>query len=119
MQLMNEMVNKKATQNVKLHADNQGVIALAKDPIRKERHKHIDIKYHFIKSEIEMGTITLNYIPTEDNVADIFTKSTSKSNLHMPLKLIGQWLLEQYEQWTIFYFLKMDRNACLSGSVKM
>ena len=83
MQLMNEMVNKKVVHCVKLYADNQGAIALAKDPIRKERSKHIDIKYHFIKSEIEMGTITLNFIPTEDNIADIFTKSTSRNNLHM------------------------------------
>jgi len=49
MQLMNEMADKKAMQSVKLSADNQGAIALAKDPIRKERSKHIDIKYHFIK----------------------------------------------------------------------
>ena len=90
MQLMNEMVNKKVVHCVKLYADNQGAIALAKDPIRKERSKHIDIKYHFIKSEIEMGTITLNFIPTEDNIADIFTKSTSRNNLHMSMKVIGQ-----------------------------
>ena len=79
MQLMNEMVDKKVIHSVKLYADNQGGIALAKDRIRKERSDHIDIKYHFIKSEMEMGTITLNYIPTEDNVADIFTKLTSKT----------------------------------------
>ena len=84
------MVDKKAIQSVKLYADNQGAIALAKDPIRKERSKHIDIKYHFINSKIEMGKIILTYIPTEDNVADIFTKSTSKIKLHMSLILIGQ-----------------------------
>ena len=90
MQLMNETVDKEALRNVKLYADNQGAITLAKDPIRKERSKHIDIKYHFIKSEIETGTITLNYIPTEDNIADIFTKPTSKNKLHMSMKVIGQ-----------------------------
>ena len=49
MQVMNEMVDKRAIQSVKLYADNQGAIALAKGPIRKERSKHIDIKNHFIK----------------------------------------------------------------------
>ena len=90
MQQMNEMVDKKATLCVKLYADNQGAIALAKDPIRKERPKHIDIKCHYIKSEIKIGTITLNYIPTEDNIAYIFTKSTGKNNLHMSMTVIGQ-----------------------------
>ena len=55
-----------------------------------ERSKHIDIKYHFIKSEIEKGTVTLTYIPTEDNPADIFMKSTNKNTLQMSTKLIGQ-----------------------------
>ena len=61
-----------------------------------------------------MGTITLNCIPTEDNVADISTQLLNKNNLHMSLKLIGQWLLQQCEQWTVLYFIKVDRNACLS-----
>ena len=68
----------------------KGAIALAKDPSRRERSKRIDIKYHFIKSEIEMGTMALNYILIEDNIADIFTKSISKNNLLMSTKVIRQ-----------------------------
>ena len=50
LQFMNEIVDKETIRRVKLYADNQGVIALAKDPIRQERSNHIDIKYHFMKS---------------------------------------------------------------------
>ena len=88
MQLMNEMIDKKTIQYVNLYANNQGAIELAKDPIRKERSKYIDINYHFMKSEIEMGTITLNYSPTEDNITHI-TKSTSRNHLHISMKVIG------------------------------
>ena len=89
-QLMNEITRTKVIQNVKINCDNQGAIALAKDLIRKERSKHIDIKYHFINSEIQRGTISLNYIPTNDNIADVFTKSITRNKLQMLTKLLGQ-----------------------------
>lgn len=67
--------------NVTLYADNQGAIALAKNPVHHQRSKHIDIKYHFIRSEIRDGIVALNYVSTADNVADIFTKPVSKDKL--------------------------------------
>ena len=54
---------------------------MAKNPMFHKRSKHIDIKYHFIRNEIQLGTINLEYVASEDNVADIFTKSTSKIKL--------------------------------------
>ena len=45
------------------------------------RSEHIDIKYHFIQSEIQAGTIKLEYVPAEDNVADIFTKPATTATL--------------------------------------
>ena len=49
--------------------DNQGAMNLAKNPVQHQRSKHIDIKYHFIRSEIQEGRISLDYIPTEENAA--------------------------------------------------
>ena len=62
---------------VRLFADNQGAIALAKNPVHHQRTKHIDIKYHFIRFAIEEGIIDLQYIPTGENIADQFTKPLS------------------------------------------
>ena len=61
--------------------DNQGAMNLAKNPVQHQRSKHIDIKYHFIRSEIQEGRISLEYIPTEENVADLFTKPASRVKL--------------------------------------
>ena len=61
--------------------DNQGAMNLAKNPVQHQRSKHIDIKYHFIRSEIQKGQISLEYIPTEENVADVFTKPASRVKL--------------------------------------
>ena len=55
-------------------ADNQGAIVLAKDNKFHARTKHIDLCYHFVHEAIKDGKITMKYIPTLDNIVDIFTK---------------------------------------------
>jgi hypothetical protein len=61
-----------------LKSDNQGAIALAKNPVHHARTKHIDIRHHFIRDTIESGQINLEYCRTEDMTADIFTKGLAK-----------------------------------------
>jgi len=58
-----------------VHADNQGAIALAQNPISHSRAKHIDIHFHFIRECIERNEIKLQYISTHQMVADILTKA--------------------------------------------
>jgi hypothetical protein len=70
-----------APSTVTLYADSQSAIALAKNPVHHQRSKHIDIKYHFIRSEIHDKIIDLQYVPSEDNLADIFTKAATKNKL--------------------------------------
>ena len=71
---------KHAAEISKHYYNNQGAIALAKNPGFHARSKHIDIQYHFIRSHIdqEKGTINLLYCPTEDRTADILTKGLSR-----------------------------------------
>ena len=57
-----------------IHCDNQSSIVLAKNPVVHQRSKHIDIKFQFIHDEINRGSLLLEYIETEKNVADIFMK---------------------------------------------
>ena len=42
---------------VLLYVDNQGALALAKNPVHHQRSKHIDIKYHFIRSEMNRASL--------------------------------------------------------------
>ena len=66
---------------VYLHVDNQGAIALARNPVQHQMSKHIDIKYHFVILEIQRGCIQLEYVQSVHNVADIFTKPANKARL--------------------------------------
>lgn len=65
-------------QPLVIREDNQGAIALAKNPVGHKRTKHIDIKHHFIREVVQRGTIALEYCPTNQMVADILTKPLAK-----------------------------------------
>jgi transposase InsO family protein len=64
---------------VPIYCDNKSAKDLAHNPVHHERTKHIDIRYHRIREFILDGTIALFYVKSEDNPADIFTKSVSIS----------------------------------------
>ena len=59
-----------------IRCDNQGAIALTREsPKQHQRTKHIDVRYHFLRSETR---VCFDYVPTKDNLADIFTKPLHK-----------------------------------------
>jgi hypothetical protein len=60
-----------------IREDNQGCIALSKNPENHKRTKHIDIKHHYIREKVESGEIKLEYVASNDNVADVLTKPLS------------------------------------------
>lgn len=61
-----------------LFNDNRGAGELAKNPVFHSRTKHIDVRHHFIREAVENNQIIPKHLPTEDMVADIFTKGLSK-----------------------------------------
>ena len=61
-----------------IHCDNQSAINIAKNPVHHDRTKHVEIDRHFVKEKIEAGVISLHYIPTNHQIADILTKALPK-----------------------------------------
>ncbi|PWA80314.1 hypothetical protein CTI12_AA197830 [Artemisia annua] len=61
-------------KSVPIFCDNTSAIAISNNPVLHQRTKHIDIRYHFIRDHIMYGEIELHFIPTEYQLADIFTK---------------------------------------------
>ncbi|GKA96498.1 retrovirus-related pol polyprotein from transposon TNT 1-94, partial [Tanacetum coccineum] len=59
---------------IPLYCDNKSAIALCCNNVQHSRAKHIDIRYHFIKEQVENGIVELYFIRTEYQLADIFTK---------------------------------------------
>ena len=59
---------------ITLHVDNQSAFAIANNNFTSKRCKHMDIKYHYVREEIGLNHISTSYCPTDDMLADIFTK---------------------------------------------
>ena len=72
-----------------LNCDNQGAITLAKDNKFHTHTKHIDVCYHFIHEAVEDGKVMVRYIPTGDNISDIFTKPLAKAKFWELAELLG------------------------------
>jgi hypothetical protein len=63
---------------VKLKVDNKSALVLSKNSVFHERSKHIDLRYHVIRSCLAEGTVSATYINTVDQLADILTKSLGR-----------------------------------------
>jgi len=59
---------------IPLLVDNQSAIALAENPIFHTCSKHIEVCHHWMHEKVGDSTIQLEYVPTTDQVMDIFTK---------------------------------------------
>ncbi|KAL8097891.1 hypothetical protein AgCh_030852 [Apium graveolens] len=64
---------------VPIFCDNTSAIAITENPVQHSRTKHIDIKYHFIREHVMKGTVELHFVPSEKQIADIFTKPLNES----------------------------------------
>jgi hypothetical protein len=60
--------------HVPLQCDSTSAISVAKNTVLHSKTKHIELRYHFLRDNIEKGKIALIHVPTHDQLADIFTK---------------------------------------------
>jgi hypothetical protein len=72
-----------------LWCDNQSAIKLAKDPVQHQCNKHIELHMHFIRNLIHDQVIEVLFFPTEDQVADIFTKSLTEAKFSKLRSMLG------------------------------
>ncbi|TYK14235.1 putative mitochondrial protein [Cucumis melo var. makuwa] len=72
-----------------IHVDNKLAIALAKNPVFHDHSKHIDTRSHFIRDCISRKEVQDEYVKTEDQIADIFTKSLKVNEFSKLRTLLG------------------------------
>lgn len=60
-----------------IYEDNQGAIKLADNPVDHPKTKHIAVRFHAIRDHIDAGEIKLEYLPTNQMIADGLTKATN------------------------------------------
>ncbi|GJV28608.1 retrovirus-related pol polyprotein from transposon TNT 1-94 [Tanacetum coccineum] len=74
---------------IPLYCDKKSAIALCCNNIQLSRSKHIDIRYHFIKGQVENGVVKLYFVRTEYQLADIFTKALGRERLEFLINKLG------------------------------
>ncbi|GJU64425.1 hypothetical protein Tco_1246260 [Tanacetum coccineum] len=70
-------------------AEARAAIAISCNPVQHSRTKHIDVRYHFIKEQVEKGIVELFFVGTEYQLADLFTKALSEDRFKYLVRQLG------------------------------
>ena len=87
---------------IKVYHDNQSTISMTKNPVFHNKRKHIDIRHHFIRELVQQEFLIFEFCKSEDQLADIFTKSLPKDHLEILRSQLG--------------ILKLDIKGDIEGS---
>ena len=68
--------------HIPIKCDNTSAINISKNPIQHSRTKHIDIRHHFLRDHVQIGDISLEFVDTNNQLADIFTKPLNEERLN-------------------------------------
>ena len=74
---------------IPLMCDNTSAVSMEKNPVHHKRTKHIDVRHHVLRDNVEKGNIVLTNCPTKEQIADIFTKALSKDQFERNLLKLG------------------------------
>ncbi|GJW76310.1 retrovirus-related pol polyprotein from transposon TNT 1-94 [Tanacetum coccineum] len=78
-----------AFNKIPLYCDNCSAIALCCNNVQHSRSKHIDIRHHFIREQVEKGVVELYFVMTDYQLADIFTKALRRERFEFLLLRLG------------------------------
>ena len=85
----------KYTAPIPIHYDNtsaisvsKNLVSVSKNPIFHSKTKHIPIKYHFLREQVT-NIVSLYYIPSKDQISNIFTKPLAKAQFEYLRQKLG------------------------------
>ncbi|GJW99107.1 retrovirus-related pol polyprotein from transposon TNT 1-94 [Tanacetum coccineum] len=80
-----------------VYCDSKSAIAISCNPVQHPRTKHIAVCYHFIKENVEKGTIELYFVRTNYQLADLFTKALPVDRFNYLVCRLGMRSLSPHE----------------------
>ncbi|GKE97541.1 hypothetical protein Tco_0020892 [Tanacetum coccineum] len=76
-------------KKIPLYCHNKSDIALCCNNVQHSRSKHIDIRYHFLKKQMENGVVEMYFVRIEYQLAVIFTKALGRERLDFLINKLG------------------------------
>ncbi|CAB1116776.1 unnamed protein product [Ectocarpus sp. CCAP 1310/34] len=74
--------------SIQVREDNQGAMTLVQNPLSSARSKHIDVRFHFIRELFKSGRISVEYVSTDEQHADLLTKALCRVKLEYHRKAL-------------------------------
>ena len=74
---------------IPLYSDSQSAIYLAENLTFHARNKHVEVQYHFVHEKLLLGDINMQFVNTNNQVVDIFTKGFSSTKFTEFQKQLG------------------------------
>jgi hypothetical protein len=66
---------------VVIHCDNQSCIKILENLVFHDRWKHMEMRYHYVRDMVQRRAVSLRYIPTDEQTANVLTKPLSKTKI--------------------------------------
>ncbi|GJZ31278.1 retrovirus-related pol polyprotein from transposon TNT 1-94 [Tanacetum coccineum] len=78
-----------AFNNIPLYCDNKSAIALCYNNVQHSWSKHIDIRHHFIREQVENDVVELYFVTSDYQLVDMFTKALPRERFEFLLPRLG------------------------------
>ncbi|KAL4565967.1 hypothetical protein LXL04_030074 [Taraxacum kok-saghyz] len=80
--------------NTPIFCDNTSAISITKNPVQHTKTKHIEICYHFLRDNAEKGKISIHFVPSPEQLADILTKALDRATTNRLIHELGMIEIE-------------------------
>ncbi|KAJ9561581.1 hypothetical protein OSB04_006741 [Centaurea solstitialis] len=98
-------------KRVPIYSDSESAIAITSNPVQHSKTKHIDIRYHFIKDNVEKGNIEMFFVQIDYQLADLFSKPLDEKRFNFLAFQLIHVLLQDFPTST----LNLQRFGLLYG----
>ncbi|GKC19472.1 hypothetical protein Tco_1021622 [Tanacetum coccineum] len=101
---------------IPMYRDNKSAIALCCNNVQHSRSKHIDIRFHFIKEQVENGVVELYFVNMEYQLANIFTKALCRERIEFMINKLG---MQSFTLETLKLYsnpiIQSEPEGCIQG----
>ncbi|KAL4573803.1 hypothetical protein LXL04_020621 [Taraxacum kok-saghyz] len=80
--------------NTPIFCDNTSAISITKNPVQHTKTKHIEIRFHFLRDNAEKGMISIHFVPSPEQLADLLTKAVDRATTDRLIHELGMIEIE-------------------------